>query len=107
MLQDLGEPQRAVEDLNRAIQLYPKYLVAFNNRGLVYSDLGDYEQAVRDHGAAIRLDPTLPRAYALRAIAYTMLGRDNEASSDLDQAVGLGFDGEALLERIQTLQNER
>ena len=30
-----------------------------------------------------------------------------KASSDLDQAVGLGFDGAALLERIRTLQNGR
>jgi tetratricopeptide (TPR) repeat protein len=41
---ELGDPQRALDDLNVVIQLNPQ-LVAFWSRGEVYRRIGEYEKA--------------------------------------------------------------
>jgi len=53
---DLGEPQRALDDLNKVIELAPEP-VAFIMRGEVYRFLGEYEKAVVDYAHAEALDP--------------------------------------------------
>jgi tetratricopeptide (TPR) repeat protein len=53
---DLGEPQRALDDLNKVIELAPEP-VAFVMRGEVYRFLGEYEKAVEDYARAEALDP--------------------------------------------------
>ncbi len=49
----LGEPERALEDLNRAIELAPEDGVARNNRALALTDLNLTEQAIADYEKAI------------------------------------------------------
>jgi tetratricopeptide (TPR) repeat protein len=53
---DLGEPQRALDDMNKVIELAPEP-VAFIMRGEVYRFLGEYEKAVVDYARAEALDP--------------------------------------------------
>lgn len=53
---DMGEPQRALDDLNKVIELAPDP-VAFVMRGEVYRFLGEYEKAVVDYAHAEALDP--------------------------------------------------
>ena len=52
---DLGEPQRALDDLNKAIELEPEP-VAFIMRGEVYRFLGEYQKAVADYAHAEAMD---------------------------------------------------
>jgi tetratricopeptide (TPR) repeat protein len=40
-----GQPDRAIEDYDQAIQLNPNYALAFYNRGVAYGDKGQF-----DHG---------------------------------------------------------
>lgn len=54
----IGEPQRALDDLNRAIELSPNQ-ARFEARGNVHRNLGDYEAALRDYKQGDALDPTL------------------------------------------------
>src|SRR5579875_646495 len=42
-----GEPGRALDDLNRAVELDPD-MAAFFSRGLVHLHLGQYQQALED-----------------------------------------------------------
>ena len=53
---DLGEPQRALDDLNKVIELEPEP-VAFIMRGEVYRFLGEYQKAVADYAHAEAMDP--------------------------------------------------
>jgi len=53
---ELGEPQRALDDLNKVIELAPEP-VAFILRGEVYRFLREYEKAVVDYAHAEALDP--------------------------------------------------
>ena len=52
----LGEPQRAIADLDMVIQLDPKP-VTFWARGDVYRCVGEYEKALEDLDRAEAIDP--------------------------------------------------
>jgi tetratricopeptide (TPR) repeat protein len=52
----LGEPQRALADLDMVIQLDPEP-VAFWARGEVYRRIGEYEKALEDLDRAEAIDP--------------------------------------------------
>ena len=51
----LGEHQRAVEDLDEAIRLDPKYADNYYNRGNAYGKLGEHQRAIQDYERAIQL----------------------------------------------------
>ena len=53
---ELGEPQRALDDLDVVIQLNPQP-VAFWSRGEVYRLIGEYEKALEDFDRAEQIDP--------------------------------------------------
>jgi tetratricopeptide (TPR) repeat protein len=52
----IGEPERALEDLNRVIELAPQP-VAFRSRGEVHRHLGEYIKALSDFDRAEALNP--------------------------------------------------
>ena len=78
----LGEPQRALDDLNKVIELELEP-VAFTMRGEVYRFLGQYQKAVVDYAHAEALDPDdwQDNRFALlyQADAHAHLG--NEAAA--------------------------
>ena len=59
-------------DYDEAIQLWPDYAEAFNNRGNAYSAKGDYDRAIRDYDQAIRLNPDNALAISMRERALQM-----------------------------------
>jgi tetratricopeptide (TPR) repeat protein len=52
----IGEPQRALGDLNRAIELKPTP-IRFLARAHVYRHLGEYQKAIEDFDRAEAIDP--------------------------------------------------
>lgn len=52
----IGEPQRALEDLNRVVELAPEP-VTYRSRGEVYRHLGAYDKALEDFRRAEALNP--------------------------------------------------
>jgi len=53
----VGEPQHALEDINKAIELDPQP-VDFLARGDVYRHLGDYQKALEDYDQGEALNPS-------------------------------------------------
>ena len=53
---ETGEPKRALDDLNRAVELDPD-MAAFFSRGLVHRHLGQYQQALKDFACGEAIDP--------------------------------------------------
>ncbi len=92
--------QAAIEDYTQAIQLFPKYAMAYNNRGWVKYllgkskvDQGDaaeaqqlYQTAIDDYTEAIKIDPQHVLAHYNRGNAKKALGQSNQAQKDFAKA---------------------
>jgi tetratricopeptide (TPR) repeat protein len=61
---DVGEPEKALADLNKAIELKPDSM-SFLSRGIVYRHLGEYHKALEDYSRGEALDPPQWQADAL------------------------------------------
>jgi len=57
-----GEYDRAIVDLDKAIQLNPKSARAYKNRGISYEKKGEFQKALSDYNLAISLDSHLQEA---------------------------------------------
>lgn len=53
---DLDELDKALADLNKAIQLVPEYADAYNNRGEIYRKKKMFREAMLDYRKAVQLD---------------------------------------------------
>ncbi len=85
-----GDCGEAVRAYGKAIQLYPEYAPAYNNRGKCYARLGYYGRAVQDFDNAIALNPGLAITHYNRGNAYNRLGNYRQAITDFDRAISLG-----------------
>jgi tetratricopeptide (TPR) repeat protein len=84
-----GDYDRAIADIDQAIQLDPKCANAYSNRGNAYNGKGDYDRAIADYDQAIPLDPKPAKLYGNRGYAYNRKGDYDRAIADLDQAIQL------------------
>ncbi len=73
---------RAVADFAKAIELDPKYALAYVNRGVCNWQLLKVDEALADYGKAIEIDPNTWKAYRSRAVIYKALGEDSKRSGD-------------------------
>jgi tetratricopeptide (TPR) repeat protein len=85
----LGETKLAVEDFNRAVQLFPEYAATYNNRGNLLLSIGMVKEALKDFDRAILLSPGYAAAYNNRAGALSRLGQRQEALKDYTRAIKL------------------
>jgi len=85
----LNQPRQAIEDFNRAIQLFPENPAVYNNRGSTLLALGLAQEAVKDFDRAIALAPGYAASYNNRAAAYTRLGMSSDAIRDYTKAIEL------------------
>jgi tetratricopeptide (TPR) repeat protein len=65
----LGRPKSAIVDFNQAVELFPEYAAAYNNRGSVLLGLGLIKEAIKDFDRAVVLAPGYVAAYNNRAAA--------------------------------------
>jgi tetratricopeptide (TPR) repeat protein len=52
-----GDSKKAVEHLKNAVNLFPEFMLAYNEMGVQYSRLGQLDAAVESLGRAIKIDP--------------------------------------------------
>ena len=87
-----GAYNRAIEDLNKAIDLKPKYVQAYFNRGSAYRGKGVYDRAIADYSKVIELNPDYALAYFNRGSAYRDKGVYDRAIADYSKAIELNPD---------------
>jgi hypothetical protein len=87
----LGFTKEALIDLNKAILLNPKHILAYNDRGATYLAAGKYLLALKDFDQAIALNPKFFRPYLGRALAYEGLNDSKAAMSNYKDLCRLGF----------------
>jgi tetratricopeptide (TPR) repeat protein len=81
----------AITNYSKAIEIDPKLVKAYNNRGIAYIWKKQYDLAVADFNKAIELDPNNGKAYNNRAIVYSYQGENDKARQDLKKAQSLGI----------------
>jgi monovalent cation:H+ antiporter-2, CPA2 family len=84
-----GDLDRAIADLDKALQLNAKSHRALTERASIYHAKGDLDRAIADYDRALRLDKNLAAAYGGRASAYLGKGELAKALADFGEAVRL------------------
>ena len=77
-------------DLNKVIELSPRFYYAYYNRGNIHFSQQDEQAAIADYTEAIRLQPDLADAYFNRGLAYLKAGDEARGRADLSKAGELG-----------------
>lgn len=95
----MGLLQQALNDLDLATVLDPKFAAAYNVKGRIHLQLGEMIRVVDDFDKVIEIMPGAYEAYLLRGIAYINLDKPGRALADLDRALELGKDPEAYYNR--------
>jgi tetratricopeptide (TPR) repeat protein len=92
----LGQSERAVDDRNKAIELFSKEIARnpeaaelFNSRGCVYFNLNQFENALDDFNRAIQLAPDVVPYWSNRSGAYGKIGQHDKALRDANKAIEL------------------
>ena len=85
----IGEYDRAIEDLTKAIELRPNDPRAYYNRGGTYIDKQFYELAIKDFDKAIILSPDDANLYIARGVAHIEKHEYEFAASDFSRAIEL------------------
>jgi tetratricopeptide (TPR) repeat protein len=80
----------AITDYNAAIELEPKYGMAYLYRGAAKAQLSNYKGAITDFDKSIEINPKHGLAYFYRGIAKKSLSDDEGACSDWKKASDLG-----------------
>ena len=84
-----GDLDRAIADLDKALQLNAKSHRALTERASIYHAKGDLDRAIADYDRALRLHKNLAAAYGGRARAYLGKGELAKALADFGEAVRL------------------
>ncbi|NPV38730.1 hypothetical protein BREVNS_1902 [Brevinematales bacterium NS] len=85
----MHDQPRAVWCYSKAIEIDPKFYVAYFGRGYIYFNLGYYEKALEDYSLAISLNPKNAVAYNNRAVIYEKLREYRKALKDYSSAIAL------------------
>lgn len=80
---------RSVPLFSKAIELSPKYMDAYYNRGLVRFDLGQPDQAIPDLSEVLRIQPDYAEAYFQRGNGFQQTGQPDQALQDFSRAIEL------------------
>ena len=78
--------QRAISDLNKAIELKAEVANPYKHLGNIYKEQGDYTRSIQCLSKAIELDLKYKEAYLLRAEVYRLLGETEKAEADEEMA---------------------
>ena len=81
--------EKALAAYDKAIELKPDFVEAYNNRGGVFQKLGKYDQAVADLGKAIDLYPDFAELYCNRGCLKGSSGELKAAATDFNKRIEL------------------
>jgi len=82
----LQQVESASIDLDKAAELNPALVRAYDERGRIYEEKGDTAKAIAQFSKSIETKPSTDAYYA-RALAYEKLGDHQKALADFDNAI--------------------
>ena len=81
----------AIEDINKAIKLYPNFAEAYYNRANLMAISGKLPEAYDDYTRAIELEPNMGEAYYNRGLVQIFMKDTRKGCMDLSKAGELGI----------------
>ena len=84
-----GQLEEAINHYNIALELNPRYLKCYGNRGNAYQLLDRYELALKDYEHVINLSPSDPRTFTNRGNLHARMGNYQLAIRDYTRAIQL------------------
>ncbi len=82
-----GEHDQAISDFSKALEINPRYALAYGNRGIAYRNKGQLDDAISDYNKVLGIDPRDAKAYNNRGFAYSRKGQYDQAISDFTKAL--------------------
>src|SRR5881628_3640501 len=89
LLLNEGDLDGALSDFNKAVESDPRYVMAYNNRGIAKIAKGDQDGAMADFNEAIKIDPHHPEAYVNRGLLRLQQGMKAEAERDFARSIAV------------------
>jgi len=86
---NVGEYDKAVDELSHAVALKPDYAAAHENMGVAYFRKGAYQQAIAAFKKAIDLDSSQTSTHNAVAEAYMHVGKKDLAMKNFKKALSL------------------
>jgi len=93
---EIKEYDRAINDLNKVIELNPNDAVAYNNRAWAYFKLGKPLQGLPDVEKSLALNANFARGLDTRGHIFEALERRDEAIADFRRALSIGQTDQAV-----------
>ncbi|MCE7869631.1 tetratricopeptide repeat protein [bacterium CPR1] len=87
----LDQHQKAISDLDKALQLDPENPEALYYRGCAYLFKGDSKQAIKDYDRFLKLQTESGAGYFYRGLAHYRLGQLEPCVSDTSKAISFGL----------------
>ena len=84
-----GDIDKAIMDLDEAIRILPKNLIAYINRGTYRAAKGDLDGAIADYDSSIKVNPYVSVTMVLRGNLWRRKGDYVRALADYDRAIHL------------------
>lgn len=81
----------AIEDINKAIKLYPDFAYSYYNRANLHAISGQLPEAYDDYTRAIELNPSFGEAYFNRGLVQIYMKDTRKGYLDLSKAGELGI----------------
>ena len=101
------EYDKAIKEFSTAIEQYPKYVMAYNDRAAALIRQKKFDEAKKDLENALAIDPHNPATYYNTAALYALQKQSSPALAHLDKALVLGFKDYDLLRTDPDLNNIR
>ncbi|MCA9016518.1 MAG: tetratricopeptide repeat protein [Planctomycetaceae bacterium] len=76
-----GKHQEAIAEYTKAIEYFPLFYEAIDNRAFSYMDLGDYESALNDFESSLQVEPNGDAAFFSKGECLMKLGKLKEAEA--------------------------
>ena len=90
---NLEQFELSMFDMNKAIELDPKYAYRYTCRAFLKTRLGDLKGALDDYEKSIELEPDNPITYNNMGLAQQQLGYNKEADDSFDKSNSIvGYD---------------
>ncbi len=100
-----GEYDLAIVDYNKALELNPKSVPAYFNRGRAFYFKREFAEAVASYNKVIELTPNDSVAFYNRGVTYEKMGDALKAMEDYQKAVELDENNEPAKENLKKLKD--